>query len=208
MTNPVQERKLAHDLWWLDIPAVAGPKGDVAADFGAVRDSLGYVPNVMLAGANLPGPFLAMRALYRSIMTDPAPLTPAERELIALVVSAENRCDLCVIGHSSMLRGLTGDPHNVGIIEVNYRRARLSTRERALADFAVQVTRSAADMVPSSLDLLRAAGLTEQEILAAAHVAAYYNMSNRLMSALGVKSQPEAFHAHRQKDAPRRGQAT
>ncbi len=118
-----------------------------------------------------------------------------------LVVSVENRCDLCVIGHSSALWSLTGDPNNVGLIEVNFRRARLSTRERALADFALTMTRAPAEIEPACLDVLRQAGLTEREILEAAHVAACHNMSNRLVSALGVRPQAEALFAHREPPA-------
>ena len=189
----------AAGLWWRDLPAVSDPNGEVAADFEETKRLAGYVPNVMLALANAAGPFLATRALYRSVMTDVAALlSRAECELIALVVSVENRCDLCVIGHSSTLRSLTGDPYNIGIIEVNFRRAKLSARERALADFALKMTRAPAEIEPACLDALRHAGLSEREILEAAHVAAYYNMSNRLVSALGIRSQAEAWFAHRQ----------
>jgi len=189
-------------LWWLDLPAVIEPEGGIASDFDATRRQAGYVPNVMLTLANTTGPFLSTRALHRSLMMDPdAPLSRAECELIALVVSAENRCDLCVIGHSSVLRELTGDPYNVGVMEVNFRRAKLGARERALADFALRMTRAPAEMEPACLEPMRQAGLSEQAILQAAHVAAYYNMSNRLVSALGIKSQPEAWFAHRQPPA-------
>lgn len=188
-----------NDLWWLHLPAVTAPVGDVAADFTETIKAGGYVPNMMLALANAPGPFLGMRALYRALMTSIDALLPrAERELIAVVVSVENRCDLCVIGHSSVLRAFVGDAYKVGVIEVNYRRAKLSDRQRALCDFAVETTRSPAAMEPPSIERLRAVGLTDSEILEAAYVAAYYNMTNRLMSALGVKAQREAFFASRQ----------
>lgn len=192
----------APPLWWLSLPAVTDPEGDVARDFETTRRQAGYVSNVMLTLANATEPFLSMRALYRSVMTNAENLlSRVECELIALVVSVENRCDLCVIGHSSVLRELTGDPYNVGIIEVNFRRAELSARERALADFALRMTRVPAEMEPACLKPMRQAGLSEQAILQAAHVAAYYNMSNRLMSALGIKSQPQAWFAHRQPPA-------
>ena len=205
MSNAISS---APELWWLHLPPVTAPKGEVAVDFQNTGTTLGHIPNVMLALANAPEPFLAMRALYRSIMEDPdAILSRAERELIALVVSVENRCDLCVIGHSSVLRKLTQDPYNVGVIEVNYRRAKLSSRERVLADFAVSVTLSPAAIEPACLNRMRTVGMTEKEILEAAYVAAYYNMSNRLMSALGVKSQREAFFANREDRAPGLGSA-
>lgn len=142
---------------------------------------------------------MTRQAYSDAIMLDPAgELAPRERELIALVVSAENRCEVCVLGHAAQLRKLTPDPFLVGQLEVNYRHAALSARERALADYAVKITRAPAEIEPADLDVLRAAGLGELGILEAAEIAAYFNMSNRIMSALGIRPNREAYEAYRE----------
>ena len=84
------------------------------------------------------------------------------------------------------LRGYSGDAEWVATIEVNYRRASLSTRERALADFALKITRSLAEVEPADLQALRDAG-----------VAAYFNFTNRLNSGLGIHANSEAYRANR-----------
>ena len=124
-------------------------------------------------------------------------LSPREREMIALVVSVENRCEPCVFGHAAALRALGAEPEWVATMEVNYRRADLTKRERALADYAIKVTRAAAEIAPKDLDALRDSCVPEQGILEAAAVAAYFNFSNRLNSALGIKANVEALQAHR-----------
>ena len=83
------------------------------------------------------------------------------------------------------------------MVEVNYRRAGLSPRERALADYALKITRAAAEVEPADLQTLRDAGVDEHGILEAAAVAAYFNFSNRLNSALGVRANTEAYAANR-----------
>jgi uncharacterized peroxidase-related enzyme len=81
----------------------------------------------------------------------------------------------------------------VARIEVNFRHADLSARERALADYAIRITRDPGEIEPADLDKLRQAGVSEAEILDAAGVAAYFNFSNRLNSALGVPPNDEAY---------------
>jgi uncharacterized peroxidase-related enzyme len=182
---------------WLDLPpATATP--DIAALFARTRDKLGYVRHSQRATAHRPALTLAQDALSRAVNTDAdGGLTRAERELIALVVSAENRCEPCVFGHAAALREATGDPARVARIEVNYRHAGLSPRERALADYALRITRAPGEIEAGDIDRLRQAGLTELQILDAAAIAAYFNFSNRLNSALGVPPNDEAYAAHR-----------
>lgn len=110
-----------------------------------------------------------------------------------MVVSVENRCAPCVFAHSATLRQISGDPVWVGQVEVNYRHAPLTVRERALADYARQITQAPQDIEPAHLDALRQAGLSERDILDAAAIASYFNYSNRLNSALGVKPNTEAY---------------
>jgi uncharacterized peroxidase-related enzyme len=148
--------------------------------------------------AHKPAILASVTALGDTVVRDSnGALTPRERELIALVVSVENRCEACVFGHAAALRGQSGDPEWVATIEVNYRRAALSPRERALANYAIQVTRAPAEIVPADLAPLRDAGIGEEGILEAASVAAYFNFSNRVNSALGIRANAEAYRANR-----------
>jgi uncharacterized peroxidase-related enzyme len=182
---------------WLDLPRPpAHPK--VAEILAATSEKLGYVRNQQRVLAGKPAILAALTALGDAVVRDPeAVLTPRERELIALVVSAENRCDACVFAHGSALRGQGHASEWVALVAVNFRRADLTGRERALAEYAVKLTRAAAEVTEPDLDALRAVGLSEEGLLEAATVAAYFNLTNRLNSGLGIHANNEAYTAHR-----------
>ena len=182
---------------WLRLP----PPPDVESNtslFERSRQNLGYVRNMQYILAQHPAVLEAQDALSRALtVAFEGGLSGKERELIALVVSVQNRCEPCVWGHAAKLRLITGDPLWVGTIEVNYRRASLSDRERALADYALKITEAPATIEPADVDRLRDAGVAEGEIIEAAAVAAYFNLSNRINSALGIHPNPEPFGANR-----------
>ena len=183
---------------WLRLPDPAPATPATEAIFAAVHAKQGYVRNQLRVVAHKPAVLEALVALGNAVVRDPAgSLSGAERELIALVVSVENRCEACVFGHAAALRGYGWPAERVAVIEVNYRRAGLSERERALADYALKVTRAAAEVEPADLQTLRDAGVDEHGIFEAAAVAAYFNLSNRLNSALGVRANAEAYEANR-----------
>lgn len=182
---------------WLELPPPPSPP-ETEAIFARSKEKLGYVRNTQYVLAQFPAVLKAQDALSRSLTVDyQGGLSGKERELIALVVSVENRCEPCVWGHAAKLREITGDAAFVGKVEVNYRRAGLSPRERAIADYVLKVTRAPAEVEPEDLNGLRAVGLTEQEIIEAAGIAAYFNFSNRVNSGLGVHPNLESFGANR-----------
>lgn len=183
---------------WLKLGAPDTGNPDVAAVFDRTKAAVGFVRNSQIAVAHKPNMLVAQEALSRSLMQDAeSSLSQKERELIALVVSVENSCDACIFGHASKLRQITGNPVWVGEVEANYRHAELSARERTLADFAVRLTRTPGELGPADLDPLREQGLSETDILIAVGITAYFNLSNRINSAIGVKPNAEAYLAHR-----------
>ena len=185
-------------LSWLRFAEPARITPAVREIFAATEAKLGYVRNQQRVFAHKPNILAALAQLSAAVTQDPeSTLSPRERELIALVVSAENRCEACVFGHAAALRGITGDAEWVATIEVNYRRAKLTERERALADYAIKLTRAAAEVEPADVNLLRDAGISEIGIIEAASVIAYFNLSNRLNSGLGLRANGEAYAAHR-----------
>jgi uncharacterized peroxidase-related enzyme len=182
---------------WLRLEEPA-PTAETAAVLDATKARLGYVRNSQRAVATKPRVLVAMEALSDAVNRDPeAALSPREREMIALVVSVENGCEACVFSHAAALRKHTGDPLLVAMIEVSWRRAALTARERALAAYAEKLTRSPREVEEPDLATLRAAGLNETAILEAASITAYFNMTNRLNSGIGVTANAEAYAAHR-----------
>lgn len=182
---------------WLRLPSPPAPSQAVADLLAASEAKLGYLRNGQRVQAHWPALLLALEAVSQALKAPDAVLPPRERELLALVVSVENRCEACVFSHAAQLRQITQDPALVGTIEVSWRRAGLTAREAALAAYAEKLTRRPAEIEPADLDALRAAGLSEAAILEAAAVVAYFNLSNRFNSGLGVAANAEAYLAYR-----------
>lgn len=183
---------------WIAPPDEASLPEEVRAHFARQRERNGAVHNSALVAAHNPAVLLAQSAFSAALFNpDGGALSPRERELIAVVVSAENRCEPCTVGHTAKLRQLTGDASWVDTLAINFRRANLDQRDRALADFALRITRASAEIEEADLAPLRAAGLDEAAIVEAATVAAYFNFSNRLTSALGIRPHAETFAAFR-----------
>lgn len=116
-----------------------------------------------------------------------------ERMLIAVVVSAENRCVGCLLVNTRRLAQFLDDAETARRISINYRTVPLSKRERAIADTAIQMTGVPWSVEQDGLDGLRAHGLSEREILEVVELAAVMNMTNRISSALGSRPDPEFF---------------
>ncbi|HEX3350928.1 MAG TPA: peroxidase-related enzyme [Acetobacteraceae bacterium] len=183
---------------WLRIAETPPADARTDAIFAATQAKLGYIRGQQRALAHRPDILAAVDALGNAVVRPPSgELSPRERELMALVVSAENRCEACVFAHEAALRGMGGDAEWAAAVAVNYRRAHLSVRERALADFAIKVTRAPAEIEPSDHQELRAAGVPDIGILEATAVACYFNFTNRLNSSLGIRANREAYQAHR-----------
>lgn len=189
------------ELSWLRVPDEHELPDDVRTLFAKAEEKTGLIPNVFKVFALTPEHFMRWFHYYDFLVRNKgSQLTRAEREMIALVVSAENRCEYCLASHGAYLRGLTDDHVKAEAITHNYRRADLTARERALLDFAVKMTRSAQEMTPEDLRPLRQEGLSDAVIFEAAQVAAMFNFTNRLANALGWLPN-EAYYSQNRKAA-------
>lgn len=167
--------------------------------FAKFLEKTGLIPNVARNFALLPEHFLRWFRYYDFLMRseEHSQLSRKEREMIAVVVSSENRCEYCLASHSAYLREISGDPVLPEVLAANYRRADLAPRERALLDFAVKMTQDSPTMSPDDLIPMRAVGLSDEAIFEAAQVAAMFNFTNRLANALGWKPNEEYYYQHR-----------
>jgi uncharacterized peroxidase-related enzyme len=166
-------------------PAALTP--DMAAYFAKCEDKLGFVPNVLKAYAFDMGKLSAFAAMYNDLMLAPSGLSKLEREMIAVAVSAHNRCYYCLVAHGAAVRQLSGDPVLGELMAMNYRAARLSKRERAMLDFAVKLTAEPWLIEEEDREQLRRAGFADRDIWDIAAVAGFFNMSNRVASATDMR---------------------
>jgi uncharacterized peroxidase-related enzyme len=168
---------------------------DMATYFAKCEEKLGFVPNVLKAYAFNMAKLSAFVAMYNDLMLGPSGLSKLEREMIAVAVSAHNRCYYCLVAHGAAVRQLSGDPPLGELMAMNYRAARLSRRERAMLDFAVRLTAEPWLVEEKDRAALRGAGFSDREIWDIAAVAGFFNMSNRVASATDMR--PNSVY-HRQ----------
>jgi uncharacterized peroxidase-related enzyme len=173
-------------------PAQLNPP--MAAYFELCDEKLGFVPNVLKAFAFDVAKLEAFVAYRNDLMQGESGLSKLEREMIATVVSSQNRCYYCITAHGASVRYLSGDPVLGEQMVMNYRAARLSKRQRAMLDFAVKLTIEPWTIEDDDRAQLRRAGFSDRDIWDIAAVAAFYNMTNRLASATDMRPN-SAYHA-------------
>ena len=71
-------------------------------------------------------------------------------------------------------------------IRKDYRTAPIDEKDRAMLDFAAQLTRDSTKLGPRDLDRLREAGFDDRAILQITLIASWFNYINRVADALGV----------------------
>jgi uncharacterized peroxidase-related enzyme len=167
----------------LPVPARDEVPEDVATLFAKAESKLGFVPNVMRVMALRPGHLMRWFAHYDDLMRGESGLSKAQREMIAVVVSAANRCTYCVVSHSAAVRVETGDPTLADFLATNYRHAPLEPRDRAMLDFAHKLTVASDQVEDDDVEELRRHGFSDEDVFDIAEVAAMFNFTNRLASA-------------------------
>jgi uncharacterized peroxidase-related enzyme len=186
MTPPAAGAEDDRIITALDLPPAA-PTPEMAAYFAKCEEKLGFVPNVLAAYAFDMAKLGAFVAMYNDLMLAPSGLSKLEREMIAVAVSAHNRCYYCLVAHGAAVRQLSGDPVLGELMVMNYRAARLSRRQRAMLDFAVKLSAEPWAVEEEDRAALRKAGFTDRDIWDIAAVAGFFNMSNRVSSATDMR---------------------
>jgi uncharacterized peroxidase-related enzyme len=178
----------------LDLPAADPLPEDVEKYFQVCRDKLGMVPNVLAAYAFAPEKLRAFSTMYNDLMLADSTLTKLEREMIAVAVSSVNKCFYCLVAHGAAVRQLSGDPALGEMIAMNYRVAPLTEKQKAMLDFAVMMTEASHRIEDEHRAKLRDVGFSDRDIFDIAAVASFFNMTNRMASAIDMRPNAE-YHA-------------
>ena len=171
---------------WLAIPNEDSLDEDLQKLFGKAREKLGFVPNVFVVYTVRPEHFRRWFAYFRELMQGESELSPAEREMIAVVVSSENQCLYCMVSHGADLRIALEDEILGDRITIDYRRAGLDKRTTAMLDYAARITRQPVECGEADIKHLRDLGFSDAAIFDIAEIAAMFNFTNRLASASGM----------------------
>jgi uncharacterized peroxidase-related enzyme len=178
----------------LNLPMVDPLPETTQKYFDLCQDKLGMVPNVLRAHAFDIAKLDAFTGLYNELMLAQSGLTKLEREMIAVVVSAVNRCFYCLTAHGAAVRDLSGNPQLGEMLVMNWRVADLNHRQRAMLHFVEKMTKASADIAEYDREALRDAGFSDRDIWDIANVAGFFNMTNRVASATAMRPNDE-YHA-------------
>jgi len=178
----------------LDLPMVDPLPDSTQKYFDVCQDKLGMIPNVLKAHAFDIDKLNSFTALYNDLMLADSGLSKLEREMIAVVVSSINRCWYCQVAHGAAVRQLSGDPALGEAMVMNWRAADLDGRYTAMLVFAEKVTVESTKVTEDDRNNLRQAGFSDRDIWDIANVAGFFNMTNRVASATGMRPNQE-YHA-------------
>lgn len=172
------------------VPELKDLPDDIRARILAVQEKAGFVPNVFLALAHRPAEWRAFFAYHDALM-DVEPdtvrtLTKGEREMVVVATSGANDCLYCVVAHGAILRIYEKKPQVADQVAVNYLKADIPPRQRAMLKFALKVCTDSARVSAEDMAEVKAAGFTDEDVWDITAITAFFGMSNRLANVLGM----------------------
>jgi len=159
----------------------------------AIQERTGFVPNVFLALSHRPDELRAFMAYHDALMEREGGLTKADREMVVVVTSANNDCQYCVVAHGAILRIRARDPLIADQVAINYRKADITNRQRAMLDFALKVADDSRSISDTDFEVLRTHGFDDDDIWDIASISALFGMSNRMANFLSIRPNDEFY---------------
>src|SRR3982074_1860342 len=156
MTQPIAKR--------FPRPSIDSLPDDIRARLLAVQEKSGFVPNVFLAMGYRPEEFRAFFAYHDALMEKDSGLSKAEREMIVVATSGANQCHYCVVAHGAILRIRAKNPQIADQIAINYRKADITPRQKAMLDFAMKVSAEAEKISEQDFADIARHGFSEDEV--------------------------------------------
>jgi len=180
-------------------PELKDVPDDIRARILEVQEKAGFIPNVFLALARRPAEWRAFFAYHDALMSpeDGAAsgrsLSKGEREMIVTATSAANQCLYCVVAHGAILRIHEKKPLVADQVAVNYRKADITPRQRAMLDFAMKVCLESHRIEEADFAPLHAQGFSDEDIWDIAAITAFFGLSNRIASFSNMMPNPEFY---------------
>jgi uncharacterized peroxidase-related enzyme len=185
MTQPIAKR--------FPTPALDKLPEDIRDRILAVQEKSGFVPNVFLTLAYRPDEFRAFFAYHDALMDKDGGLTKAEREMIVVATSSANQCHYCVVAHGAILRIRAKNPQIADQIAINYRKADIAPRQKAMLDFAMKVSRAAEGISEQDFADIARHGFSYDDIWDIAAIAAFFALSNRMANVTDMRPNDEFY---------------
>ena len=178
----------------LPIPSRRKLDEDMRRYFAVCDEKIGFLPNVLKAYSFEQTKLRAFIGMYNDLMFADSGLSRLEREMIAVVVSAANRCYYCLVAHGQAVREMSGDPALGELLAMNWRVANISPKQRAMLEFSHKLTVTPSGIGEADRRGLRRAGFRDRDLWDISAVAAFYNMTNRHATAIDMMPNEE-YHS-------------
>ena len=176
------------------VPSLDALPPDIRARIEKVQEKAGFVPNVFLALARRPAEWRAFFAYHDALMLkEEGSLTKGDREMIVTTTSAANQCLYCVVAHGAILRIYEKKPLVADQVAVNYRKADISPRQRAMLDFAMKVCQRSHEIEDADFAPLHAHGFSDEDIWDIGAIAAFFALSNRMANLIAMRPNDEFY---------------
>jgi uncharacterized peroxidase-related enzyme len=176
------------------VPELADLPEDMRTRILEVQDKAGFVPNVFLALAHRPAEWRAFMAYHDALLLkDTGSLTKGEREMIIVATSAQNQCLYCVVAHGAILRVYEKKPLIADQVAVNYRKADITPRQRAMLDFAMKVCTESHAVEENDIAALKPHGFDDEDAWDIAAITAFFGLSNRMANLSGMRPNDEFY---------------
>lgn len=175
------------------VPSLEDLPEDMRTRILEVQAKSGFVPNVFLTLAHRPAEWRAFFAFHDALMEKNSGLTKAEREMIVVATSNANQCQYCVVAHGAILRIRAKSPLVADQVAVNYRKADITPRQKAMLDFAMKVALDSGAIGDPDYAALREHGFNDEDIWDIGAVAAFFGLSNRMANLTGMRPNDEFY---------------
>ena len=175
------------------VPQLADLPDDIQARFLEVQEKAGFVPNVFITLAHRPDEFRAFFAYHDALMLKEGSLSKAEREMIVVATSGANDCLYCIVAHGAILRIYAKDPLLADQVAVNYRKADITPRQKAMLAFALKVALESSTIGNDDFAALRAHGFSDEDAWDIGAIAAFFALSNRMANMIAMRPNDEFF---------------
>lgn len=175
------------------VPEIKDLPDDIRSRILGVQEKAGFVPNVFLTLAHRPDEFRAFMAYHDALMEKESGISKAEREMIVVATSGANGCLYCVVAHGAILRVRARNPLVSDQVAVNYRKADISPRQKAMLEFALKIALKSAEVGDADFAALRDHGFSDGDIWDIGAIAAFFALSNRMANMISMRPNEE-FH--------------
>ena len=175
------------------VPKLEDLPEDMRARMLEVQEKAGFIPNVFLTLAHRPDEFRAFFAYHDALMLRESGLSKAEKEMIVVATSGANDCLYCIIAHGAILRVYAKNPLVADQVAVNYRKADVTDRQKAMLKFALKVALRSVEIDETDFQELRAHGFSDEDAWDIGGIAAFFALSNRMANLIAMRPNDEFY---------------